>query len=218
MKKTTAGRTLRNYDNRELTDNETLILYFKNEADAENLKNPDSIVSFLIGNTLVTAVLTAFPKGEIAEMARSQFYSYINDLNGKFHSAKTGSTDELKEKYDLEHGSHSNDPGYTYEIIDNTIKIIDRLTNEAPQLMAAVIFHREDKKGKDFEEAMRISHDRSAEIQNKLTHILNVMMTKGYDAVKLNVRATKNDPYYRQVILEHLNEVLDDLMELYHAL
>lgn len=82
MKKTTAGRTLRNYDNRELTDNETLILYFKNEADAENLKNPDSIVSFFIGNTLVTAVLTAFPKGEIAEMARSQFYSYINDLNG----------------------------------------------------------------------------------------------------------------------------------------
>lgn len=210
--------TVLNYDGRELSNDETLILYFKNEADAENLKNPDSIVSFFIGNTLVTAVLTAFPKGEIAEMARSQFYSYINDLNGKFHSAKTGSSDEIKEKYDLENGSHAHDPGYTYAMIDNAVKIIDRLTNEAPQLMAAVIFHREDKSGKDFEEAMRVSHDRSAKIQNKLTHILHQMMTEGADAVKLDVRATQNDKYYKQVILEHLNEALDDLMELYHAL
>lgn len=210
--------TVLNYDGRELADDETLILYFKNEADAKNLKNPKSIVSFFIGNTRVTAVLTAFPKGEIAEMARRQFYSYINDLNGKFHSAKTGSTDELKEKYELEHGNHANDPGYTTEMIDNAIGIINRLTNEAPQLMAAIIFHRDDKTGKDFEQAMRVSHDRSAQIQNKLTNILHQMMTEGAEAVKLDVRATKNDPYYKQVILEHLNEVLDDLMELYHAM
>lgn len=104
------------------------------------------------------------------------------------------------------------------EMIDNAVGIINRLTNEAPQLMAAVIFHREDKTGKDFEEAMRVSHDRSAQIQNKLTDILHQMMTEGADAVKLDVRATRNDPYYKQIILEHLNEVLDDLMELYHAL
>lgn len=73
-------------------------------------------------------MLTTFPKGEIAEMARSQFYSYINDLNGKFHSVKIGSTDELKEKYEQEHGSHAGDPGYTTEMIDNAVGIINKLT------------------------------------------------------------------------------------------
>ena len=194
------------------------MLYFKNEADAANLLNPDSIVSFFIGTTLVVGVLTAFKKGFEADTARKQFYSYINDLNGHFHCAKSTSLEGLKEKHDLEKGSNALNPEYTLEMVENATKIVERLTNEAPQLMAAVIFHREGLSGKEFEEAMHISHDRSATIQNKLSCVLHKMMTEGYDAVDLNVRATKHDNYYKQVIIEHMNEILDELMEIYHAL
>ena len=216
--KTRENRTNLNYDNRPLADDETLILYFKNEADAANLKNPKSIVSFVIGTTLVTGVLTAFKKGIEAETAKKQFYSYINDLNGHFHCANCTSLEGMKEKHDLEKGSDDNNPAYTAELVENATKIVERLTNEAPQLMAAIIFHREGLTGKDFEEAMRISHDRSATIQNKLTFVLHKMMTEGYDAVELNVRATKHDQYYKHIIIEHMNEILDDLMEMYNKL
>lgn len=217
-RKSKKNRTNLNYDNRPLTDDETLVLYFKNESDIANLKNPDSIVSFMIGRTRVTAVLTAFKKGEEAETARKQFNSYINDLNGHFHCAKTTSLDKLAEDYELEKGSANGDPAISTEMLENVTLMVKRLTNEAPQLMAAVFFHRAGYFGKDFEKAMRISHDRSATIQNKLTHVLHAMMTEGYDAVDLNVRATKHDDYYKSVILEHMNELLDDLMEMYNSI
>ena len=92
--------------------------------------------------------------------------------------------------------------------------MVMRLTKEAPQFMAAVIFHRQDLAGKDFEEAMHISHDRSAKLQKKLSDILNRMIYEGYDAVDLDVRATKNDEYYLKVIKEHMEEVLDDIIEI----
>lgn len=212
------NRTNLNYNNEPLAADEELVLYFKNEADTANLKNPDSTVSFIIGTARVTAVLTAFKKGIEAETARKQFYSYINDLNGRFHCAKSTSLEGLREQHDLEKGSNALNPEYTLEMVENATKIVERLTNEAPQLMAAVIFHREGLTGKEFEKAMHISHDRSAAIQNKLSHVLHRMMTEDYDAVDLNVRATKHDQYYKMVIIEHMNEILDELMGIYHVL
>ena len=207
-------KTRLNYDNRPLEDDEELVPYFKNEADASNLKNPDSAFSFRIGSNRVTAVFTAFKKGIEADMARSQFYSYINDLNGHFHCSRCKSLEGLKEERDLENGSDELNPARNFEMIENAVRIVERLTNEAPQLLAAVVFHREGLTGKAFEEAMRVSHDRSAAIQNKLSLLLRWMMVEGYDTVDLNVRATKHDQYYRQVITEHLSEILDDLLEI----
>lgn len=209
---------LKNYDNRELGEDEELILYFKNEADVTNLKNPDSIVSFIVGKTRVTAVKTAFKKGFEAEIARKQFCSYINDLNGRFHCVRSNSLEGLKKKHDLEKGSDDGNPAYTLELVENATKIVERLTNEAPQLMAAVVFHREGLAGKEFEKAMHISHDRSVTIQNKLTYVLHRMMTEGYETVKLNVRATKHDLYYKQVIIEHIDEIFDELIEFYNVM
>ena len=207
-------KTRLNYDNRPLEDDEELVPYFKNEADASNLKNPDSTFSFRIGSNRVTAVFTAFKKGIEADMARSQFYSYINDLNGHFHCSGCKSLEGLKEEHDLENGSDELNPARNFEMIENAVRIVERLTNEAPQLLAAVVFHREGLTGKEFAEAMRVSHDRSAAIQNKLSLLLRWMMVEGYDTVDLNVRATKHDQYYRQVITEHLSEILDDLLEI----
>lgn len=206
--------TLRNYDNRELGKDEELVTYFKNEADTENLKNPDSIVHQWYGKTPVMGVRTAFKKGDEANLARRQFTSYINDLTGKFHCAGASSLDGLKEAYDLEKGNSKDDPAINYELAENATNMVMRLTKEAPQFMAAVIFHRQDLAGKDFEEAMHISHDRSAKLQKKLSDILNRMIYEGYDAVDLDVRATKNDEYYLKVIKEHMEEVLDDIIEI----
>jgi hypothetical protein len=214
MKKATVDEVLRNYDNRELGKDEELVTYFKNEADAENLKNPDSIVHQWYGKKPVIGVRTAFKKGDEADLARKQFNSYINDLTGKFHCAGATSTDGLKDVYDLEKGSSNEDPAINYELAENAANMVLRLTQEAPQLMAAVIFHRQDLTGKDFEEAMHISHDRSAKLQKKLTSILNRMIYEGYDAVDLDVRTTKNDEYYLEVIKKHMEEVLDDIIEI----
>ena len=208
------ARTNLNYDNTPLADDEELILYFKNEADAANLKNPDSIVSFITGSTRVTAVLTAFKKGFEAETARKQFYSYIDDLNGRFHCARCISLEELKKAHDPEKGSDVLNPEYKIVMLENATKIIERLASEAPQLMAALIFRREGLRGKDFEKAMCISHGHSVRILDMLSHVLSVMIHEGYDAIDLNVRASKHDQYYKQIIIVHMDELLDELIEM----
>ena len=40
------------------------------------------------------------------------------------------------------------------------------------------------------------------------------MIYEGYDAVDLDVRTTKNDEYYLEVIKKHMEEVLDDIIEI----
>lgn len=208
---------LRNYDNRELTDDEELVTYFKNEADADNLLNPDSIVRRRYGRAYVTGVRTAFKKGFETDTARKQFNSYINDLAGHFHPAGVGSLEQMQEDYDLEKGSNNGDPSVQHELYENATLMVKRLTAEAPQLMAAVIFHRQGLCGSAFADAMKIEHHRSATFQKKLFHILSVMIHEGYDAIDLNVRKTKNDAYYKKIIIEHMNEILDDLIEMSRA-
>jgi len=208
-------KVLRNYNGEPLKEGEILIHYFKNEADAENLTNPDSIRHRRIGSSNVTSVLTAFKAGTEAGLARKQFNSYINDLNGHFHSEKTVSSDALMEDYELEKGSADNDPAVFIELQQTGLEIINKLSEEAPQLMAAVIFHRAGIVGKDFEAAMKVSHDRAATINKTLSDLLPRMIHEGCEAVELKTRATAHDAYYKKIILEHMGEVLDALMNLF---
>lgn len=223
-------KTDRNYDNRVLNEDETLVPYFINEADLDSYVNPDSIIRFFIGSVSVKCALTAFKKGDAANWAKAQFYSYIRDLNGQFHCKDSFSyndfeeIDEIifkdKDKKKSKSGEKINrviarsketNPAEIYVREDNVKRMVLRLMKEAPQLLAAAIFHRDGLSGSEFQKAMRLGHSRSAELQEELSDILHDMIYLGYDYVELPKRKSKYDDYYRKVALQRINEVLDDI-------
>ena len=225
--------TDRNYDNRPLEEDTELVMYFWDEMLAPNLKNPKSTLHKKHRGAPMKAMLVAFKKGEEADLARDQMRSYLDEHKGLFHegrsegtlrkrtSTEVSSLDTLVEN-EAEPYSQDADPlemiiqgeGDGADLLARASAIATRLSEEAPQLMAAVIFHRRGIYGGEFEKAMRIEHDRSAAIQKNLTKVLRTMMSRGEDSVTLTVRKTRNDGYYRSIVEDGLGELLADLARL----
>ena len=207
--------TDRNYDNRRLTPDENLVFYFINKADLDSYINPNSIQRYLFGNVHVTGAWTAFRKGAEAEIAKKQFYTYTRDLNRQFHCKNALSVDWYNDTFYEEPVSDVLSPEQMIEFRDTSIRIVERLMDKAPQYLAAVVFHRQGFKGKDFDIAMRLGHSRAADLQKELSECLHDMVYFGYDQVELPKRKTKHDDYYKQVAYEHAQEIFDNILEMY---
>ncbi len=207
--------TNRNYDNRELGPDEELVLYFINEADIESYINPLSIIRWHVGRVTVKAAWTAFKKGADADIARKQFYYYVRDLNGQFHCKNALSTDAAKDNYGLDEGTFELDPAGIAIRIDNFKCALQRLMDEAPQYLAALIFLHEGLEGTDYQKAMRVGSTRGYEIRQEVRDIMYKMKNRGYDQVFLKARKTKHDGYYREVCRTRVNALIDTLSELY---
>ena len=206
--------TNRNYDNRELTADEELVLYFWDENTSELITNPDSIHHFRVGGKIFIGVWTAFKIGIEANLAKAQFYSYLRDANGQFHCKDALSLDNYRDTYQTEPVSKNPDPADVIIAIDNATKMIQRLKQEAPQLLAAAIFHRNGISGSDFRKAMRIGHSRAAAVQNILSDVLHDMLYLGYDKVELPARKTKHDDYYLEIINNSEEEIIKDIRKM----
>ena len=207
--------TDRNYDNRRLTPDEILVFYFINKADLDSYINPDSIHRYLFGNVYVAGAWTAFRKGAEADIAKKQFYTYTRDLNRQFHCKNAFSAGRYNNTFYAKPVSGVLNPEHMIELQDTSTRIVKRLMDKAPQYLAAVVFHRQGFMGKDFDMAMRLGHSRAADLQKELSDCLRDMVYFGYDQVELPKRKTKYDDYYRQVAVEHVKEIFDNIREMY---
>lgn len=208
-----------NYDGTPVKPGHVLVPTIPDDNDIKaNVTNPDCIISLRIPGTAfrTKAVLKAVPES-MADLSRQQYNYWQNDQLRHFSEKDTTSTDALEDAYKLERGSDEHNPEKLVATKENAKAIIDRLTEEAPQYLAAAILHRLGLRGAAFQKGMKLGHDRSASLQRELTDILCCMVYDGCESVKLNTRATKHDGFYREIIKENLSEMLDALEDLFQA-
>lgn len=194
----TTAHTNLNYNGEPLKANEVLVpvnvddLYI-----AENVTNPNSIITLNIAGQSFRAVLMAVDKKDEA-IARAQFNYWQNDILGHYgHRMEEESIEYRQEKELPEIGAAPSAENIASEL-QLLVDLMASLIEKAPQFAYAALLKMYGADRDEFECKMKLQHNGANKAINKAQDIITAMFRDGIENVEIKSNKTKNDEYYRK--------------------
>ncbi len=206
----------RNYDGRELKPGEVLVgMDLGQVFITDNVKNSDSIKTYVKGNSSRKVVLTAIPE-EFKDIAKAQFNFIQNEDNGKYRTKGEVSRDEMVEDYDMV----TPDPLTCVEAMVEDIisrqqateiflKHFNQLLEVSPKHAYAFLLVMQGIKGKDFQNKMKLGHEHANTIRKEAERLYNIGLGN-INIDDMKAYKTKYTEYY----ISSVKQILNHLMEM----
>lgn len=194
-----------NYNGRPLNDNEVLVPVHEDDLFiAENVTNPNSIITLNLAGRSFRAVLEAVDKKDEA-IARAQFNYWQNDILGHYgHRMEEESIEYRQEKELPELGVAPSTESIAGEM-QLLVDLMASLIEKCPQSAYAALLKMYGVDREEFETKMKLQHNGANKAINKAQDIITAMFRDGIENVEIKSNKTKNDDYYRkeaQALLE----------------